>query len=296
MNFAPVEVINISEKKKSRFNFNLRYLIKDLPIISIIILVIIIAMAILAPEFTTIKPTSMDLNHIYNEPSNEHIYGTDEMGKDVFTRILYGTRVSICIGILSMLTSTIIGLLYGSISGYSNMKIDKAMMRFLDIMLSIPSILIMTLLQSITKNTSVVGIVIVIAVTNWMNIAKIVRGEVIEIKNKEFVLAAKVMGASFTHIFRKHFIPNCLPSIIYMATLNCANAIMTESTLSFIGLGLPLEIPTWGSMLMNAQKSIFLNKWWVSVFPGIYIVTTVFCITNIGEYLRKRNNRKFNQI
>lgn len=296
MDFTPVAVLGELKKEKDRRYIFSKINIKGKPWLSVSILFLIVFSSILAPTITNVDPSYLNLSEIFISPNNEYIFGTDEMGRDIFSRVLYGGRISITIGILSMITSISIGVVYGTISGYFGKGIDKYMMRFIDIMLSIPALLTMTLIQSILQSNKISSVVFVIAITSWMNIAKIVRSEVLELKTREFVIASKIMGGSFIYIAKKHLIPNFIPSIIYMATINCANAIMSESTLSFLGLGLPIEVPSWGSMLMNSQKSILLNKWWVSLFPGIFMITTIFCITNVGEYIRIKNNKKFNNI
>lgn len=295
MDFTPIAVLKeceIAKEKSSIFNINL----KGKPWLSGLVLLTIVVLSSFASFMTSADPAYLNLSDLYIAPCSDYIFGTDEMGRDIFARILYGGRISITIGVLSMFTSAFIGVIYGSISGYFGKTIDRYMMRFLDIMLSIPSLIIMTLIQALFQSHSINSIVFVIAITSWMNIAKIVRSEVLEIKSREFVLASKIMGGEFWHITIKHLIPNFIPAIIYMATINCANAIMAESTLSFLGLGLPIEVASWGSMLMNAQKSILLNKWWVSFFPGLFMIATIFCITNIGEYIRIKNNKKINNL
>lgn len=296
MDFTPVAVLGELKKEKDRKYIFSKINIKGKPWLSISVLFFIVFSSILAPVITNIDPSYLNLSQIFISPSSEYIFGTDEMGRDIFSRVLYGGRISITIGILSMITSILIGIVYGTISGYFGKNVDKYMMRFIDIMLSVPTLLTMTLIQAILQSNKISSVIFVIAITSWMNIAKIVRSEVLELKTREFVLASKIMGGSFIHIARKHLIPNFIPAIIYMATINCANAIMAESTLSFLGLGLPIEVPSWGSMLMNAQKSILLNKWWVSLFPGVFMIATIFCITNIGEHIRIKNNKKFNNI
>ncbi len=295
MDFTPIEILREYKKEKERklfFKINL----KGKPWISVLILFIIGILCVFAPFITSTDPIYMNLSKVFTNPCREYIFGTDEMGRDIFSRILYGGRVSISIGVLSMITSAFIGILYGSMSGYIGGKIDDYMMRFIDMMISIPSLLVMTLIQAVFQTRSVISIIFVIAITSWMNIAKIVRSEVLEIKSREFVLASRIMGGDFRHIIKNHFIPHFMPAIIYMITVNCASAIMAETTLSFLGLGLPIEVPSWGSMLMNAQKTILLNRWWVPLFPGVFMIATIFCITNIGEYIRIKNNKKYNNI
>jgi len=187
-------------------------------------------------------------------------------------------------------------MLYGSISGYIGKNIDSIMMRFIDIMLSIPSILIMILIQSIIGYTSHLSISFVIAITSWMTIAKVVRSEVLELKSRPFVDAAKTMGANFNHIFLKHLVPNFVPSVTYMSIMNIISAIIMESTLSFLGMGIPIEVASWGSMLSQGQDAILGNGWWIILFPGVFIAITLVCINNIANYIRKINNKKLNNL
>ncbi|SHH39946.1 ABC transporter permease [Tepidibacter thalassicus] len=296
MDFTPIGVLRENKKEDKKIWSFKKLNLKQNIFISPLVLFIITLLCILAPLITHVDPTYMELSKVFVSPCRENIFGTDHLGRDIFSRVLYGGRISITIGVLSMIISTVFGVIYGSVSGYFGGIIDDYMMRFIDIMISIPSLLVMTLIQSILQSNKVGSIVLVIAVTSWMNIAKIVRSEVLELKQREFVLASKVMGADFIHITKKHLIPNFIPAIIYMSTVNSANAIMAETTLSFLGLGLPVEVPSWGSMLMDAQNSILLNKWWVALFPGVFMVATIFGITNVGEYIRVKNNKKFNNI
>lgn len=296
MDFTPIGVLREdSNIEKKKFSFK-HFKFKGDIFISPLVLFIIVSLCILAPLITSIDPTNMKLSQVFRSPCRDYIFGTDHLGRDIFSRVLYGGRISIIIGVLSMLISTVIGAVYGSVSGYCGGIVDDIMMRFIDIMISIPSLLIMILIQSMLQNNKISSIIFVISITSWMNIAKVVRSEVLELKQREFVLASRIMGADFMYIMKKHLIPNYAISIIYMSAVNSANAIMAETTLSFLGLGLPIDVPSWGSMLMDARGSILLNKWWVALFPGVFMISTIFCITNIGEYIRVKSNRKFNNI
>lgn len=270
--------------------------IKNTPYISISILTIILLGCLFAPFVNNNDPTYMNLTSQYQQPNSQYLFGTDSMGRDIYSRIWYGGRVSILIGLLSSFISTSIGITYGSISGYMGKNIDGIMMRFIDIMLSIPSILIMILIQSITGADSYLSIAFVIAITSWMTMAKVVRSEVMELKNREFIYAAKIMGASFKHIFIKHLLPNFLPTIIYMSVMNIISAIIMESTLSFLGMGIPIELASWGSMLSQGQDAILGNRWWIILIPGLFILITLVCINNIADYIRKINNKKLNNL
>lgn len=284
---------SIHKTKDNNYIYNK---IKSTPYISISILSIILLGCLFAPFVTNNDPTYMNLGSQYQHPNNQYPFGTDSMGRDIYSRIWHGGRVSIFIGLLSSFISTFIGIIYGSISGYVEKSIGGMMMRFIDIMLSIPSILIMILIQSISGVDSYLSIAFVIAITSWMTIAKVVRSEVMELKHREFVYAAKIMGASFRHILIKHLIPNFLPAIIYMSVMNIISAIIMESTLSFLGMGIPIELASWGSMLSQGQDAILGNRWWIILIPGLFIIITLICINNIAEYIRKINNKKLNNL
>ncbi|MTI71116.1 MAG: ABC transporter permease [Firmicutes bacterium] len=286
--FSPLDKKNTSKQP----NIKIRKSNENFPYVSILFLITITFFSFFFTFFIKEDPNFINLNRTYISPNTNFLFGTDSLGRDIFSNILYGGKISISIGILSMFTSSIIGILYGSISGYFGGTLDKIMMRLIDIFLIIPPIVSIAFLQSLFEKRGIIQIVLVISIISWMKIAKVVRSEVLKIKQYDFILASKLLGANFFHILFKHLIPNVLPTIIYMCCLTVAKGILTESTLSFLGLGLPQNIPSWGNMLINAQRDILLNKWWTSIFPGLFIIITVFSITNIGEYLRKKLSRK----
>ena len=214
------------------------------------------------------------------------------MGRDIFSGIWYGGRISITIGFFATVISTAIAVVYGSISGIAPGWLDTLLMRFTEIFLSVPSLLLVLFFQAILGDANVVSLSIVIGVTSWASIAKVIRTEVRQIRSSEYVVASKCMGGSFFHILGKHLAPNFIASIMFMVVMNVRGAIGTESTLSFMGMGLPLEIISWGSMLSLAEKALMTKSWWIIVIPGTFLVTLLMCITNIGNYLRKSANRK----
>ena len=266
--------------------------IKELPYISIIILSIIVIGSVFSSVIMTHEPTYMDLASSNLAPNKTFLFGTDSMGRDIYSMIWYGGKISLFIGLFSTVISTVIGIVYGSISGSASELVDDAMMRFTEIILSIPSILIIIFVQAILGNSNPVSMSIVIGITSWMNISKIVRTEVRQIKNSEYILAAKSMGGGFFYVLKQHLLPNFVASIMFMVVTNIGAAIGTESTLSFLGIGLPIEIVSWGSMLSLSEEALLSNRWWIILIPGIFLVTTLVCITNIGNYIRKNNNKK----
>lgn len=273
-------------------NKNIFERIKEKPYISIIILGLIITGCIFSSFIMNHDPKYMDLINSNTAPNKVFYFGTDSMGRDIFSMIWYGGRVSLFIGLFSTLISTVIGIVYGCISGTSSEFIDDMMMRFTEIILTIPSILIIIFVQAILGNSNPVSISIVIGITSWMNIAKIVRSEVRQIRNSEYILAAKAMGGNFFYLTKQHLLPNFTASIMFMVVTNVGGAIGTESTLSFLGIGLPLEVISWGSMLSLAEEALLKNEWWIILIPGLFLVTTLVCITNIGNYIRKNGNKK----
>ncbi|MCC0664414.1 MULTISPECIES: ABC transporter permease [unclassified Clostridioides] len=284
--------ISIVEDEQIEIKKTLFEKFKQLPYISIIILSIIVIGSVFSSLIMTHEPTYMDLVSSNLAPSKDFFFGTDSMGRDIYSMIWYGGKISLFIGIFSTIISTIIGIVYGSISGSASELVDDAMMRFTEIILSIPSILIIIFVQAILGNSNPISMSIVIGITSWMNISKIVRTEVRQIRNSEYILAAKSMGGGFFYILKQHLLPNFVASIMFMVVTNIGAAIGTESTLSFLGIGLPIEIVSWGSMLSLSEEALLSNRWWVILIPGIFLVTTLVCITNIGNYIRKSNNKK----
>lgn len=270
--------------------------LKGKPYISIAVLLLIILGCTFPGIITKLDPAYMDLSNINTAPNSTFIFGTDSLGRDIFTMIWYGGRVSLIIGILATTVSTTIAVVYGSISGIATEIVDDMMMRFIEILLSIPSILIIIFIQAMIGKPNPVSISIVIGITSWMNIAKVVRSEVRQIRNNEYIWAARCTGGKFFYILRRHLFPNFISSIMFMVVTNVGVAIGTESTLSFLGIGLPLEIISWGSMLSLSEKALLSNYWWVIIIPGAFLVTTLVCITNIGDYIRKKNNKEFSNL
>ena len=265
---------------------------KDVPWISVILLIVIVIGCLAAEVVMTKDPSYLDLMHYNVAPNEEFLFGTDTLGRDIFSGIWYGGRISITIGFLATIISTGIAILYGSISGIGPAWLDTLMMRFTEIFLSIPGLLLVLFLQAILGDANVISLSIVIGLTSWASIAKVIRTEVRQIRNSEYVVAAKCMGGKFFYILRKHLSPNFIAAIMFMVVMNVRGAIGAESTLSFMGMGLPLEIISWGSMLSLAERALMTESWWMIVFPGVFLVTLLMCLTNIGNYMRKSASRK----
>ena len=266
--------------------------LKGFPWISVILMSGIILCCLFAEALMTKDPSYLDLKNYNAAPNAEFLFGTDTLGRDIFSGIWYGGRISITIGFLATLISTFIAVVYGSVSGIAPPWLDTLMMRFTEIFLSVPGLLLVLFLQAILGEANVLTLSIVIGVTSWASIAKVIRTEVRQIRNSEYVVASKCMGGKFFHILGKHLAPNFIASIMFMVVMNVRGAIGSESTLSFMGMGLPLEIISWGSMLSLSEKALLTDSWWIIIIPGAFLVTLLMCQTNIGNYLRKTANRK----
>ncbi|WP_343042254.1 ABC transporter permease [Ornithinibacillus caprae] len=280
---------HLSKIKKVRSR--LMELSTPLGIIGFITVSIIVLMAIFAPWIVPHDPFVIDATKRLTPPawidggSSTYILGTDHVGRDILSRLIYGSRVSLLVGILSVLIAGAIGLFLGLISGYfGGTLVDQAIMRIVDAMLAIPTLLLV-LVAIVVFDPGLVTLILVIGLTSWAQYTRLVRGEVLSVKEREFVQSAKTLGASNTHIIRKHIIPNVLSSFIVVATIGIATAIMTESSLSFLGLGVQPPDITWGSML-NDGRNYIATSWWIATFPGLAITITVLAITFLGDWLR----------
>ncbi len=258
---------------------------KGKPVISLVILIVIVLGCICCELFIPKDPAYMDLYSANTAPCTEFLFGTDTMGRDIFSMIWYGGRVSLFIGFVSTAISTTIAIFYGAASAISPNWLDSLLMRLTEIFLSIPFLLLIVLIQSVLGDANVLSISFVIGITGWTSIAKVVRTQVRQIRNSEYVIAAKCMGAGFFHILIKHLVPNFISSIMFMIVMNIRTAIVSEATLGFMGIGLPLNIISWGSLLSLSERSLLSGSWWLILIPGIFLVVTLLCITDIGNYL-----------
>ncbi|MEB9908982.1 ABC transporter permease [Bacillus anthracis] len=250
--------------------------------------VIILAVLTVASIFAFVSPydpSKMSIPDRLQEPSMSHPFGMDDYGRDYLTRALYGGRVSLAVGFLAMVVSVTIGTAVGTISGYFGGKLDNFLMRVVEVLMSIPSFFLMLLLNAYLK-PGITTLVLIIGLLTWMDTARIVRAETLSVKEREYVLYAKVSGQKSLTIIVRHIIPNILSTIIIAATLTIATSILMESSLSFLGLGIREPDSSWGSMLNNAQGYIG-EAWYLTLFPGFLILLTVLSFNVIGEALKK---------
>ena len=262
------------------------------PVLAVAVLTIIIIGCLFCNLIMTKDPAYLDLENCNVPPCREFLFGTDAMGRDIFSMIWYGGRISLFIGIVATLISTVVAIIFGAVSGSAPKWADTLLMRFTDLLISVPGLLVIILLQAIWGKAGVLSLSLVIGITSWTAVAKVVRTEVLRLRGSEYVIASKCMGGSFFHILWKHLTPNFIASIMFMVVMNIRNAIIAESTLSFMGIGLPVGVISWGSMLSLAEQALLTNAWWMIVIPGVFLLVTLLCITSIGNYMRKKVNRR----
>ncbi len=249
-----------------------------------IIVSFLFIIALFAPLLSPYKQNDIDRNHILEPPSLKHPFGTDDLGRDVFSRMIYGARTSLLVGFVAVGIATIIGIFFGSIAGYYGGWTDRIIMRFIDIMLTIPTFFLILAVIAFV-GPSIWNIMIVIGFTSWMSVARLVRAEFLSLKEREFVLAAKATGASDRRVIFKHILINSLAPVFVSAVLGIAGAVLLESGLSFLGLGVQPPTPTWGNILTLGKDNIEI-AWWLSVFPGFAILITVLGYNLLGEGIR----------
>lgn len=261
------------------------------PYISVTVLALIAAGCIIGSIVYSDSAYYMELSQISMAPGKGHIFGTDTLGRDLFSVIWCGGRISLTVGLLATLISTVIAVIYGAAAGLASQKVDDVMMRFTEILMSVPQMLFVMFLQAMMGDANVISISVVIGVTGWMAVAKMVRSEVRQLRSSGFVMAARSMGGGFFYILYRHLMPNFMSAVMFMIVTNIGGAISMEATLSFLGLGLPAEIVSWGSLMSLSQRAMLTGAWWILLIPGIFLVITLICITEIGEYLRCRGRR-----
>jgi peptide/nickel transport system permease protein len=263
-----------------------KFMKNKLAVTGAIVLMLIILMAILAPVLANHDPAKLNLLDKLQSPNAEHYLGTDDLGRDIFSRLVYGARVSLLVGFASVFGFITIGTVIGSIAGYYGGRIDAFLMRFVDVVIAFPAIFLLITIVSIFE-PSLTKLIIVFALISWTFTARLVRGEFLSLRTREFVLAARTMGMRSSTIIFSHILPNAMGPIIVAATLGVGGVILAESALSYLGLGIQPPTPSWGNMLQGAQNfTIMLKAWWYPLFPGLMILITVLAFNFIGDGLR----------
>lgn len=262
-----------------------RLLKNKLAMMGLFFLSLLTFMAIFGP---IISPHTVDHQDLVNQnlsPSSEHWFGTDELGRDVFTRTWYGARISLFVGIAAALIDFLIGVIYGGIAGYKGGRTDHFMMRVIEVLYGLPYLLVVILI-SVVMGPSLATIIFALTITGWIGMARIVRGQVLQIKNYEFVLASKTFGTKTGRIIRKNLLPNTMGPIIVQMTLSVPSAIFAEAFLSFLGLGIQAPLASWGSMASDALPVILSGDWWRLFFPAFFISLTMFSFNVLGDGLQ----------
>ncbi|MBE6059155.1 MAG: ABC transporter permease [Clostridium sulfidigenes] len=254
-----------------------------LGIFALICLTLIIILSVFA-FLTPYNPDTIDMSNQFISPNLKNIFGTDELGRDYFTRALYGARISLIVGVLSMMVSIFIGTLVGAISGLLGGKVDAIIMRIIDMLMSIPLFFLLLIVNSYLR-PSIANIIIIIGIFGWMSIARIVRSETLSIKERDYILCSKALGSNNIKIVKTHIIPNAISTVIVAASINIADAILMESSLSFLGLGVQQPMASLGSMLQTAQARIG-DKTYLAIFPGLMILLIVLSFNVLGDILR----------
>ena len=276
--------IQIGEKDGGREKLLRMCRQNKLAVISAVVILLIILAAIFAPLIAPYGESDTSLTERLSPPSAEHILGTDYLGRDVFTRLLYGARVSLMIGIMPSIIALAVGVILGLLSGYLGGGVDYLIMRIADVMLSIPSLLLAMVVMYI-MGTSVVTLFIALALTSWAGVARVVRSQTLSLKETEYVDAARSIGVRRWTIMYRHIMPNCIPSLIVLFTLSIPSAILAESSLSFLGIGVQPPAASWGLMVNEAKQFLFTSPW-LCLAPCLIIMVVVLAFNFLGDGLR----------
>jgi hypothetical protein len=268
-----------------------RRVLRGMPLASVVVLAFIVIGCLMAPVIANHNPWDFYLQNLNQPPNGEFYFGTDSLGRDIFSIIWYGGRLSLTIGLLAAAISSVIGMIYGCLSGTAPEWIDQILMRWAELLCSIPALLLQLLFLACVGEPGVISLSMVIGFTTWMNMARIVRSEVRQIRESDYVLESKMMGGGFFHVLWYHLLPNFISPILFMIVSSVGTAMTTEATLSFLGIGLPTEEISLGTMLSFSTRALLTNSWWVIIIPGLFLVITLVCITHIGHHLRREINR-----
>lgn len=287
---------------RSTFQIALRRLFRHrAAMVSLGVIVLLVLMAIFAPLLAPYDPNAQNLSGIYAPPSAQHLLGQDDLGRDLLSRVIYGSRVSLMVGFSVAVISILIGTLLGLLAGFFGGLTDSLISRFIEFMLSLPTLplllvisgllvstdapLVVNLRSALGASSSVIIIIAIFSLLGWMGTARLVRGEVLRMKNLEYVDAARALGANNNRIMWRHLVPNLFAIIIVQATLDVGTAILGEAALSFLGFGIQPPVSTWGNMLSNAQE-VVLQYPWIPLYPGLAILITVLAFNFLGDGLR----------
>ena len=248
------------------------------------IVILLFVVSLLAPALAPYDPGAIDLKNVLAPPSGEHWFGTDQLGRDVLSRMIWGARISLKVGFVATGLAILIGMILGAVAGFYGGWIDAVIMRFVDVMLCFPAFFLILAVIAFLE-PSIWNIMIVIGLTGWMGVTRLVRADFVSLRERDFVRAARAIGANDARIIFMHILPNALASILVAATLGIAGAILTESALSFLGIGVQPPTPSWGNILTAGKDNIDI-AWWLSLYPGLAILITVVGYNLLGEGIR----------
>lgn len=264
--------------------FRARFLRDKLALSGLIVVLAFFIISLSAPVIAPYEPSAIDVNMVLASPTLAHPFGTDELGRDVLTRMIYGAGISLKVGFVATGIATLIGILLGAIAGYYGGWVDIIIMRLVDIMLCFPSFFLILAVIAFLE-PSIYNIMIVIGLTSWMGVTRLVRAEFMTLKERDFILAERAFGAGSLRIIFSHILPNALAPVLVSATLGIASAVLVESSLSFLGIGVQPPTPSWGIMLSEG-KEVLGVAWWLSLFPGLAILLSVLGYNLLGEGIR----------
>jgi peptide/nickel transport system permease protein len=255
-----------------------------------IVLLLLAVVAVAAPWVAPYDPLAVNVPEALLAPSGAHWLGTDQLGRDVLSRLIYGTRISLVIGFIAVGIAVLVGTAVGALAGYYGGWVDSVLMRLVDTLLSIPTVFLLLAIIGII-GPSIQLIMVVIGLTSWMGVARLVRAEILSLKEREFILAARVLGASSWRLITTHLLPNAMAPVLVSATLGVGGAILTESVLSYLGLGVQPPAPSWGNILNEGRVALGV-AWWLTLAPGLCILVTVLAFNLLGEGIRERLGRE----
>jgi len=266
----------------------------QLALIGAAVVSVFVLLAVLAPVLAPWEPNRLDTRHILDPPSRSHWLGTDQLGRDVLARVLYGSRVSLAVGFVSVGIATLIGVLLGSAAGYHGGAVDTVIMRLVDLMLVFPRFFLLLAVLALLR-PSIWTIMAIIGLTGWMGVARLVRAEFLTLREREFVIWSESIGAGALRVVFRHILPNALAPVLVAMTLGIPAAILTESGLSFLGLGVQPPYATWGNIL-NDGKDVLEIAWWMTLYPGLAILITVLSYNLMGEGIRDALDPRLRQM
>ena len=265
-------------------DFRKRFWKNRMAVVGSVIVVLLFIVSLLAPWLAPYDPNAIDLKNVLAPPSGGHPFGTDPLGRDVLSRMIWGAGISLKVGFVATGIALLIGTMLGAVAGYYGRWVDAVIMRFVDIMLCFPAFFLILAVIALLE-PSIWNIMIVIGLTGWMGVTRLVRADFISLKERDFVQAARVIGAGDLRIIFLHILPNAMASVLVTATLGVAGAILTESALSFLGIGVQPPTPSWGNILTAGKDNIDI-AWWLSFYPGLAILITVLGYNLLGEGIR----------